>query len=221
MSLIFLKSYYSFICWSQICSFVRWLKHSSNSVCPKWTHVPLKFVNPQFSFTLVNYIIITTASSLKQSSYLKFLLFSLLRYLIHTLLIGSTSKYASSLTSLHLYYLLLKILRWFAIVLRIKFILFKMASKTIIFSYTMSPLVLWTSLYLSNMSSFCSPLGLWHVALSSWFSFPAFCMAGSASSLRSSIECHILRDAFSDRPISDGPSYLVLTISWEYFRLSV
>lgn len=74
------------------------LKHSSNSVCLKWTHVCLEFLNPQFSFTLMNGTTITIAvsySSLKWSRYFKFLLSSLLHYSIHTFLVCPPSKYTS------------------------------------------------------------------------------------------------------------------------------
>ena len=79
-------------------SFARMLKHSSNSVCLKWTHVCLEFLNPQFSFTLMNGTTITIAvsySSLKWSRYFKFLLSSLLHYSIHTFLVCPPSKYTS------------------------------------------------------------------------------------------------------------------------------
>lgn len=195
------------------------LKHSSNSVCLKWTHACLEFLNPQFSFTLMNGTTVTIAvsySSLKRSRYFKFLLSSLLHYSIH----NSWSVLPLNiprLTSLHPRCRFLKTLQWFTVVFRIKFILFKVASKIIISSSTMSPPIPWPSLCLSNLSSLCSPLGLWLAALSSWFSFPVFYTAGFASLFKSSVKRHIFREASSDHLIWNGPSDLILTTSWEYF----
>lgn len=165
MILSYFKLYF---CWSQIHSFVIWLKCNSNSICPKWTHVSLNFVN------LLNFLHLDRQRHhhhqvlcSKQSRYFSFFIFSLLHHLTHACWINSTSNYLLLPSVLSLPWkpcngmplyleLNLSYLKWFP-------------KLSIIFSYAISPLVPWASLYSSHMLTFFSPLGLGLAALSTWF----------------------------------------------------
>lgn len=116
---------------------------------------PSNLLIGSISFILVKGSILTTirCSALKQSSYFSFLMFSLLHHLTHACWISSPSNY---LTSPICTTPSLKTLQWFIIVFRTKLKLFKGVPQTIIFSYSVSPVVPWPSLYSSNM--FFSPL---------------------------------------------------------------